>query len=181
MGRRGRASPPVTPGCLLPGVDGGDQVPRRCADGGRQTQPAPLRGHLRPEVQRILCEGLVEQRRFRLQHCAARCLEPKMWLTLAGQLFPQISYGGFIVPKMETKPDYVERYEDSDRRGLLDFLRKSNDQGDVVQYLKKADAKRAAPPWQFARAYCPRRGHSQPAPRPLLRPAHGPPRPRPEP
>ena len=96
-------------------------------------------------------------------------LEPEMWLTLAGQLFPQISYGGTLKPivapfaGMEVKPDYVELYEDSDWRGeemnLLDFLRKSNDQGAIVQYLKKAHAARAAPGQslqEFARAYRPR-------------------------
>ena len=72
--------------------------------------------------------------------------------TLAGQLFPQISYGGMLKPivapysKMETKPDYVERYEVSVWRGkgtsLLDFLRKNNDQGDVIQNVKKAFARR---------------------------------------
>ena len=41
----------------------------------------------------------------------------------------------------------------------MDFLRKSNDQGDVIKYLKKAYAKQAAPGQsleEFARAYRPR-------------------------
>ena len=50
-------------------------------------------------------------------------LEPEMWLTLAGQLFPQISFGGTLKPivaphpGMEEKPAFVENYEDSDWRG----------------------------------------------------------------
>ena len=95
-------------------------------------------------------------------------LEPEMWLTLAGQLFPQISYGGTLkpivapYPGMDEKPSYVERYEDSHWRGeatsLLDFLRKSNDEGDIVQYLKKAYAKQAESESsleEFARVYKP--------------------------
>ena len=96
-------------------------------------------------------------------------LEPEMWLTLAGQLFPQISYGGTLkpivapYPEMGVKPDYVERYEESSWRSegttLLDFLRKSNDQGNIIQYLKKTHAAQAAPGKsleEFARAYHPR-------------------------
>ena len=82
LGRRGGASSAAAPGerlpqahsGLLPGVDGSDQVPRGRPDGGRQTQPAPLRGHLRAQVQRVFREGLVERRRFRLQRCPASCV-----------------------------------------------------------------------------------------------------------
>ena len=66
-------------------------------------------------------------------------LEPEMWLSMAGNLFPQCTYGGTLHdiiapwPGMEKKPAYVERYEDCDWRGsdmtLLEFLRKSNDKG----------------------------------------------------
>ena len=89
-----------------------------------------------------------------------------MWLTLAGQLFPQISYGGTLkpivapYPDMKDKPAYVENYEACNWRGegmsLVDFLRKSNDRGEVIQYLKKAHAEQAAPRQSledFARAH----------------------------
>ena len=89
-----------------------------------------------------------------------------MWLTLAGQLFPQISYGGTLkpivapCPGMGNKPAYVETYETCDWRGdgmsLVEFLRKSNDQGEIIQYLKKAYAEQAAPSQsleEFARAF----------------------------
>ena len=86
-----------------------------------------------------------------------------MWLT-----FPQISYGGTLkpivapFPGMEDKPSYVEIYEKnrwrSDRMSLIDFLRKSNDAGEIIQYLKKLHAKQGEAGRsleEFARSYRP--------------------------
>ena len=93
-------------------------------------------------------------------------LEPEMWLSLAGQLFPQISFGGTLkpiiapYPGMGTKPDYVERYETCDWRdegtSLIDFLRKSNDQGNIIQYLQKLHAAQAVPGQSLEETHSPR-------------------------
>ena len=79
LGRRGRPGSAAAQGGglsqahpgLLPREHGGHKMPRGCPDGGRQTQPAPLRGHLRPEVQRVFRKGLAKRRRLRLQRCSA--------------------------------------------------------------------------------------------------------------
>ena len=75
-------------------------------------------------------------------------LEPEMWLQLAdGRLFPHCLYGGSIVsivapwPGIETKPDFVAAYERCAWRGkdmsLLEYLRKANKQGSIVDWVKK--------------------------------------------
>ena len=74
-------------------------------------------------------------------------LEPEMWLSLAGQYFPHCYYGGSIYPivapfpGMPQKPDFVNRYEDctwrSENMNLLDFLRKSNEQGEIARWIKE--------------------------------------------
>ena len=74
-------------------------------------------------------------------------LEPEMWLQLAdGRLFPHCIYGGSIVPivapwpGIETKPDFVKAYEKCTWRGkdmsLLEYLRKANKKGDIVDWVK---------------------------------------------
>ena len=74
-------------------------------------------------------------------------LEPEMWLSLAGRYVPQCSYGGTLYPvvapwvAMEKKPGFVERYEACDWRGdkmaLLEYLRKSNDQGEIARWVRE--------------------------------------------
>ena len=74
-------------------------------------------------------------------------LEPEMWLTLFAQKFPQCVMGGTLmdvrapIPGAEVKPEFVERYERCKwRRGsmtLLEFLRKSNADGGIIQWLKR--------------------------------------------
>ena len=77
--------------------------------------------------------------------------EPEMWMQLASQNFPMFFMGGTMEPiiaphpGMSRKPAYVERYEQSSWRGdgmcLLDFLRKTNNKGDVLEHIKKAHLK----------------------------------------
>ena len=73
--------------------------------------------------------------------------EPEMWLQLAdGRLFPQCIYGGRITaivapwPGMETVPTFVQQYERCSWRGedmtLLEYLRKSNTKGDIIDWVK---------------------------------------------
>lgn len=74
-------------------------------------------------------------------------LEPEMWLSLCGKLFPQCSYGGSLVgmvapwPGMDEKPKVVIAYEACVWRGagmsLLEFMRKSNEAGQIIRYLKQ--------------------------------------------
>ena len=74
-------------------------------------------------------------------------LEPEMWLGLSGALFPQFSFGGTLVdifapwPGMEEPPTYVARYEACAWKGanmsLLEFLRKSNAEGEIVQWVQR--------------------------------------------
>ena len=74
-------------------------------------------------------------------------LEPEMWLTLFAQKFPQCVMGGTLmdirapIPGADVKPEFVERYELCKwRRGsmtLLEFLRKSNADGGIIQWLKR--------------------------------------------
>ena len=75
-----------------------------------------------------------------------RMLEPEMWLTLSGDHFPQAQLSGtmrdIMAPNfdnLEKKPKYVEVYEQSEWRRddmtLLEFLRKSNVEGAIIQYI----------------------------------------------
>ena len=74
-------------------------------------------------------------------------LEPEMWLTLFAQKFPQCVMGGTLmdvrapIPGADLKPDFVERYELCKWRhgsmSLLEFLRKSNAGGGIIQWLKR--------------------------------------------
>lgn len=74
-------------------------------------------------------------------------LEPEMWLTLAQERFRQIYYRGsmkdFVVPTpdCETKPELIVKYETASWRradmSLLEFLRKSNDDGDIIRHVKE--------------------------------------------
>ncbi|CAE7255818.1 PIF1 [Symbiodinium sp. CCMP2592] len=98
-------------------------------------------------------------------------LEPEMWLSLAGAMFPQFSFGGALVdifapyPGMEHKPDFVVRYETCSWRGesmtLLDFLRKSNSVGAILQWVRRkhkaTEPAGADSVEEFARS-CPARG-----------------------
>ena len=78
-------------------------------------------------------------------------LEPEMWLTLFAQKFPQCVMGGTLmdisapIPGTDMKPEYVQRYEASEWRSrtmtLLEFLRKSNAEGGIIQWLKRKHAR----------------------------------------
>ena len=93
-------------------------------------------------------------------------LEPEMWLSLAAKMFPLCFHGGTIVsvvapwPGMPDKPQYVKLYEAAAWRGhmtLLDFLRRTNNQGHVIRWVK--DLRDQTQPdvdlEQFARAFEP--------------------------
>ena len=76
-----------------------------------------------------------------------RVLEPEMWLTLAQERFPQAELSGTMLDIMapnfenveEKKPRFVETYEEASWRredmSLLEFLRKSNKDGDIIKYI----------------------------------------------
>ena len=76
-----------------------------------------------------------------------RVLEPEMWLTLAQERFPQARLSGSIHDIMaptlsvERKPKFVELYERcgwrSEDMTLLEFLRKSNKEGEIIRYLQQ--------------------------------------------
>ena len=76
-----------------------------------------------------------------------RVLEPEMWLTLAQERFPQANLSGSVVDIMtptlnaEVKPKLVEHYEQCAWRGeemtFLEFLRKSNNQGEIIRYIQE--------------------------------------------
>ena len=75
-------------------------------------------------------------------------LEPEMWLTLAQHRFPQVDYKGSLVeltvplPSCERKPRALINYEQSTWRSesmaFLEFLRKVNDKGQIIRYIKEA-------------------------------------------
>jgi len=79
--------------------------------------------------------------------CSNHPLEPEMWLTLAGKQFPQISMKGTIkeisvpVPSCSPKPKFIQNYEDSAWRphemSLLEFLRKTNDEGEILHHIRQ--------------------------------------------
>ena len=91
--------------------------------------------------------------------------EPEMVMSLFKQLFPDFAMGGTMKPivapwpTMEPFPKFVQLYQDSAWRGdnmtLLEFLRKSNDAGDVISWLQKAyeAADTALDLGEFATAY----------------------------
>ena len=70
-----------------------------------------------------------------------------MWLTLAGQEFPQVNFSGTVVdfmtptPQTEELPAFVKRYQEASwrREGmtLLEFARKSNGEGEIVRYIRE--------------------------------------------
>ena len=74
-------------------------------------------------------------------------LEPEMWLTLAGKMFPQLSMKGTIkeisvpVPSCDPKPKFIQNYEESMWRphdmSLLEFLRKTNDEGEILRHIRQ--------------------------------------------
>ena len=74
--------------------------------------------------------------------------EPEMVMSLFKQLFPDFVMGGTMKPivapwpTMEPLPKFVQLYQVCAWRGdnmtLLEFLRKSNDAGDVIDWLRKA-------------------------------------------
>ena len=75
-------------------------------------------------------------------------LEPEMWLQLASKQHSCFIAGGTFYPivapypGMDTKPKFVELYEGSKWRGkgmtLLEFLRKSNKDGEIIRHIKEA-------------------------------------------
>ena len=83
-------------------------------------------------------------------------LEPEMWLTLAQERFPQVDYKGTLVnlfaplPDAEEakKPKLLKNYEDSgwrrDDMPLIEFLRKSNESGQIVRHIKDKHFQHAA-------------------------------------
>ena len=76
--------------------------------------------------------------------------EPEMWLLLAAQLLPQFFMGGTIRPLqapwpgMPVKPQFVELYEQCPWRNedmsLLVWLRKTNNKGAILAWIRKAHA-----------------------------------------
>ena len=76
--------------------------------------------------------------------------EPEMVMSLFKQLFPDFAMGGTMKPivapwpTMTPLPKFVQLYQACAWRGdnmtLLEFLRKSNDAGDVIDWLRKAHA-----------------------------------------
>ena len=75
--------------------------------------------------------------------------EPEMWLTLSAQVFPHFFMGGTMKsivapwPGMPQKPGFVERHEQCPWRGgltLLQYLRRSNEAGHIIHWLRKAHA-----------------------------------------
>ncbi|MCP4244228.1 MAG: hypothetical protein GY772_27090, partial [bacterium] len=80
-------------------------------------------------------------------------LEPEMWLYLSSKMFPPCRYGGTMLmlrapwPGMAMKPDWVYRYEACSWRGsdmaLLEYLRKSNKAGEIIQWLRRKHAEAA--------------------------------------
>jgi hypothetical protein len=79
--------------------------------------------------------------------CDYHPLEPEMWLYLAGAQFKPCRYGGTLVekiaplPDMPEPPQWVLVYENcqwrKDDMTLIDFLRKSNFAGDIVQWVRR--------------------------------------------
>eukprot|EP00438_Fugacium_kawagutii_P002532 Skav207748 [mRNA] locus=scaffold181:39899:45862:- [translate_table: standard] len=75
-------------------------------------------------------------------------LEPEMWLTLAAERFPQVDYKGSLVdifvplPNCSKKPKWLVNYEESawraDSMPLIAFLRKSNQNGEILRHIKEA-------------------------------------------
>ena len=73
-------------------------------------------------------------------------LEPEMWLTIAGRLFPQMTTGGNIkilsIPwaTKDQKPAHVTNYENCRWRRedmkLLEWLRKTNNDGAINRWVK---------------------------------------------
>ena len=74
--------------------------------------------------------------------------EPEMWLTLFPQLFPSFVFGGTMKPivapwpGMPEQPAFVQAYETcgwrEDSMTLLDYLRKTNEAGEILHWLQKA-------------------------------------------
>ena len=81
-------------------------------------------------------------------------LEPEMWLTLAQERFPQVDYKGTLVdlfvplPDVENKPKAITNYENAawrnDGMSLLEFLRKSNDSGNIARHIKEKHLQHAS-------------------------------------
>ena len=76
--------------------------------------------------------------------------EPEMWLTLANQQFPMFFLGGTMQPivaphpGMAEPPKYVQLYEAATWKGelsLLEFLRRVNGKGAILEHIRKARKK----------------------------------------
>ena len=97
-------------------------------------------------------------------------LEPEMWLTLAGQLFPQVSYGGTEADRRALP-----------RHGREAELRRGRHHPVPEEGLRQAEfVGGVRKGLQTSRSETHRSCHSQPASGPLLRPVDGPPHPFPE-
>lgn len=76
--------------------------------------------------------------------------EPEQWLTLAMQMFPQFFLGGTMVnfhppwPGKPQKPAQIELYQScpwrSEEMTLLEWLRKTNQKGEIVRWVRKRHA-----------------------------------------
>ena len=77
--------------------------------------------------------------------------EPEMWLLLATQNFPMFFMGGTMMPiiaphpGMPKKPSYVQHYEAAAgwraEMTLIEFLRKTNKKGLILEHIRKAHQK----------------------------------------
>ena len=76
--------------------------------------------------------------------------EPEMWMTLATHLVPQFQMGGTFqpyvvpVPAEDLEERFVQLYENCDWRGnmsLLEFMRKTNKDGQILKHIRKSYAK----------------------------------------
>ena len=109
-----------------------------------------------PKMNDNFCEELLAETSGGGYGAALRVLssyrpsEPEMWLNLFGKKFPQFALGGSMTPivapwpGMEPMPNFVEQHKMSVWRGedmrLLEFLRKSNAKGEIVEWLRKSHA-----------------------------------------
>ena len=65
--------------------------------------------------------------------------EPEMWLQMSQYMLPYFCMGGTML----RKPEYVKRYETCEWKGsmsLVDYLRRTNDKGEVLQHIRRAYA-----------------------------------------
>lgn len=100
--------------------------------------------------------------------CCNHPLEPEMWLTLAGKQFPQLDTRCTImeisvpVPDCIQKPKFILNYEEASWRPLdmtlLEFLRKSNDEGEIHNHIRRKHRENL---WKEAAAAAEDRSHQK--------------------